>query len=50
MGVNYGLVLAADTEAELVFFLGHEMALSIELHGTGRSTFGALVCLAAQVS
>ena len=49
MGVNYGLVLAAETEAELVSVLGHEMAHSIELHGTGRETFGALVGLAAQV-
>jgi predicted Zn-dependent protease len=49
MGVNYGLVLAVDTEAELVSVLGHEMAHSLELHGTGRETFGALVGLAAQV-
>ena len=31
------------------FCLGHEMAHSIELHGTGRETFGTLVGLAAQV-
>jgi len=49
MGVNYGLVLAVETEAELVSVLAHEMAHSIELHGTGRETFGALVGLAAQV-
>ena len=49
MGVNYGLVLAAETEAELVSVLSREMAHSIELHGTGRETFGALVGLAAQV-
>ena len=49
MGVNYGLVLAVDTEAELVSVLGHEMAHSLELHGTGRETFGALVGLAAQL-
>ena len=47
--MNYGLVLAAETEAELVSVLGHEMAHIIELHGTGRETFGALVGLAAQV-
>ena len=49
MGVNYDLVLAAETEADLVSVLGHEMAHSIELHGTGRETFGALVGLAAKV-
>lgn len=49
MGVNYGLILAVDTEAELVSVLGHEMAHSLELHGTGRETFGALVGLAAQL-
>ena len=49
MGVNYGLFNAVETEAELVSVLGHEMAHSIELHGTGRETFGALVGLAAQV-
>jgi predicted Zn-dependent protease len=49
MGVNYGLLQAVETEAELVSVLGHEMAHSIELHGTGRETFGALVGLAAQV-
>ena len=49
MGVNYGLLKAVETEAELVSVLGHEMAHSIELHGTGRETFGALVGLAAQV-
>ena len=49
MGINYGLVLAAETEAELVSVLGYEVAHSIELHGTGRETFGALVGLAAQV-
>lgn len=49
MGVNYGLILAVETEAELVSVLGHEMAHSLELHGTGRETFGALVGLAAQV-
>jgi predicted Zn-dependent protease len=49
MGVNYGLLTAVETEAELVSVLGHEMAHSIELHGTGRETFGALVGLAAQV-
>lgn len=49
MGVNYGLIDAAETEAELVSVLGHEMAHSIELHGTGRETFGALVGLAAQI-
>ncbi len=49
MDVNYGLILAAETEAELVSVLGHEMAHSIELHGTGRETFGALIGLAAQV-
>ena len=49
MGVNYGLINAVETEAELVSVLGHEMAHSIELHGTGRETFGALVGLAAQI-
>jgi len=49
MGVNYGLINAIETEAELVSVLGHEMAHSIELHGTGRETFGALVGLAAQI-
>ena len=49
MGVNYGLLQAVETEAELVSVLGHEMAHSIELHGTGRETFGALVGLAAQI-
>ncbi|MDG1156937.1 MAG: M48 family metalloprotease, partial [Litorivicinaceae bacterium] len=49
MGVNYGLINAVETEAELVSVLGHEMAHSIELHGTGRETFGALIGLAAQV-
>ncbi len=49
MGVNYGLVMAVETEAELVSVLGHEMAHSLELHGTGRETFGALVGLAAQL-
>ena len=49
MGVNYGLLTEVDTEAELVSVLGHEMAHSIELHGTGRETFGTLVGLAAQV-
>ena len=49
MGMNYGLVLAAEAEAELVSVLSHEMACSIELHGTGRKTFGALVGLAAKV-
>jgi predicted Zn-dependent protease len=49
MGLNYGLINAVETEAELVSVLGHEMAHSIELHGTGRETFGALVGLAAQV-
>ena len=39
MGVNYGLFNAVETEAELVSVLGHEMAHSIELHGTGRETF-----------
>ena len=49
IGVNYGLVLVAETGVELVSVLGHEMAHSIELHGTGRETFGALVGLAAKV-
>lgn len=49
MGINYGLVLAVDTEAELVSVLGHEMAHSLELHGTGRETFGTLVGIAAQL-
>ena len=49
MGVNYGLVSAAETEAELVSVLSHEMAHSIELHSIGRETFGALVGLTAQV-
>ena len=49
MGVNYGLLTEVDTEAELVSVLGHEMAHSNELHGTGRETFGTLVGLAAQV-
>ena len=47
-GVNYGLVLAAENEAELVSVSGHEMAHSIELHGTGREKSGALVGLATQ--
>jgi beta-barrel assembly-enhancing protease len=49
MGVNYGLILAVDTEAELVSVLGHEMAHSLELHGTGRETFGTIVGIAAQL-
>ena len=49
MGVNYGLIQAAETEAELVSVLSHEMAHSIELHGTGRETFSALVGFAAQL-
>ncbi len=49
MGVNYGLILAVETEAELVSVLGHEMAHSLELHGTGRETFGALMGLAGRL-
>lgn len=49
MGVNYGLINAVETEAELVSVLGHEMAHSIGLHGTGREAFGTLVGLAAQI-
>ncbi len=49
MGVNYGLILEAETEAELVSVLGHEMAHIIELHGTGRETFGTLVNIASRV-
>ncbi|MBU26282.1 MAG: hypothetical protein CMD99_09685 [Gammaproteobacteria bacterium] len=49
MGVNYGLINTVETEAELVSVLGHEMAHSLELHGTGRETFGALVGLAAKI-
>lgn len=49
MGVNYGLVEVVETESELVSVLGHEMAHSIELHGTGRETFSALVSITAQI-
>jgi predicted Zn-dependent protease len=49
MGINYGLILAAQNEDELASVLGHEMAHSIELHGTGRETFGSLVGLATQI-
>jgi predicted Zn-dependent protease len=43
VGVNYCLINAVETEAELVSVLGHEMVHSVERHGTGRETFSALI-------
>lgn len=47
MGVNWGLLNAVETESELVSVLGHEMAHSLERHGTGQQTMGSLVGLAS---
>lgn len=49
IGIYYGLLLETENEAELVSVLSHEMAHSIELHGTGRETFATLINLAAQI-
>lgn len=47
MGVNWGLLDAVESESELVSVLGHEMAHSLERHGTGQQTMGSLVGLAS---
>ena len=47
MGVNWGLLYAVESESELVSVLGHEMAHSLERHGTGQQTMGSLVGLAS---